>query len=90
MKVLLHLIKVQKGIKENHLIFGGYIAGLDHNRLCKFDFDGTEICYTTSALTEVAKDELARRLTEEFGNSPYNYKVIKNLFGDGRIYELEM
>ena len=73
--------------KNYHLLFKGYVPSFDKNKIYEFDFIGTEI-YIFPEITELAQENLTKYLAKDFGYPPYNRKKVKDIFGNGKEYEV--
>lgn len=90
MSDLIRLISVEQGRNNYHLLFKGYIHRFDINKIYDFDFIGTEISYTNSSLTNLAKEQLTKYLQNDFGYGPYNLSKIRSKFGNSKNYYVDL
>ena len=90
MKHRISLIEVKNGTSAYSLIFKGYIPRLNSNKLYYFDYIGTEIKDTNAALIDFAKENLTIAIYEDFGGGPFDLEKVKQTFGTGKEYFIEL
>jgi hypothetical protein len=88
--LVIKLSSVDYGKTKNWLVFKGFIPQHDISKLYTFEFCGTEL-NTGAFLTDDFREQLLKKLTENFGYPPFsNLKGIQDKLSDENYSRIEL
>lgn len=82
-----HIVNVEEGETENHLIFEAYVPRLSSSGRYEFNFEGADI-YSSCSMTDKHLKRLKKKLQDDFGYAPFDIKKAKEILGAGKSYEI--